>query len=88
MNIIAAAVCIDGVQKVPETGPYAYVNLKAANGWLICLSLMLMIFQIAAIVELFANIKLLKIKFPCGGSLWYLVTIVVSYITVGVLNHL
>ena len=85
LNIIAAAVCIDGLQKqdlvLPEIGPYAYVNLKVANGWLICFSLMLIIFQIAAIVELFADIKLLKIKFPCGGSLWYLVTIIVSYNT-------
>ena len=82
-NIIAAAVCINGMQKretigLSEFGPYATINLQVINGWLICFSLMLMVFQIVAIVDLFTDIKLLKIKFPCGSSLWYLVTIIVS----------
>lgn len=91
--IIAAAICIDAKQKRESNGlpftanppwlvrdAYARINIRAANGWLLLVSIVLIIFQIAAIVELFADIKLLKIKFPCGGSLWYFVTIIVSYI--------
>ena len=91
--IIAAAVCIDARQKRESKGlpsPYianlpwivlgAYdrINIQAANGWLLFVSIVLIIFQIAAIIGLFVDIKVLKIKIPCGGSLWYLLTIIVS----------
>ena len=84
--IIAAAICIDAKQKRDLHGrqlvldAYSHIDVRAANGWLIFVSAVLIIFQTAAIVELFVDdIKVLKIKIPFGGSLWYLVTIIVSH---------
>lgn len=93
--IIAAAICIDAKQKRDLHGlpnplqhnlpwlvldAYRHIDVRAANGWLIFVSIVLIIFQATAIVELFVDdIKVLKIKIPFGGSLWYLVTIIVSH---------
>ena len=59
---------------------YAFygVNLRATSGWLIFISLVVTTFHMVAIVDLFTDIKLLRIKIPLGKSLWYLFTIIVS----------
>ena len=52
----------------------------AINGWFILLSLIVSIFDMVAIGELFTDVRVLNIKIPFRHSLWYLSTIIVSFI--------
>ena len=90
MCIIAASICVDkqDLHGLPLQhnlswfvfDAYRHIDVRAANGWLIFVSTVLVIFQTAAIVELFVDdIKVLKIKIFFGGYFWYLVTIIVSH---------
>ena len=55
-------------------------NTRAAAGWILFLSLVVFMYQIFAIYQLFVYTKLLYIKIPVGKSLWYLFPLIVSAI--------
>ena len=78
-SLISGAVCLSGAELFgPEFLETLYhINLRAINGWLLFISLITIFFEVAVIMEPFANIRFLKIKIPIGGCLWYLITIIV-----------
>lgn len=78
-SLISGAVCLSGAELIgPEFLETLYhINLRAINGWLLFISLITIFFEVAVIMEPFANIRFLKIKIPIGGCLWYLITIIV-----------
>ena len=89
MCVISASVCINAIKDYEprselyeQKGYHVLKNvtffLKISNGWLIFLSLVVVIYQILATTHLFEPIKLMKIKVHLGNSLWYLSTIIVS----------
>ena len=78
-GLIAGAVCFSGAELIrPEFLETLYhINLRAINGWLLFMSLIMIFFKVAVIMELFSNIRFLKIKIPIGGYLWHLITLIV-----------
>ena len=54
------------------------LNVRAANGIFIFLSIVEIIFQTIAIVSMVTDIKIFKIKIPFGNTLWYLISLIVS----------
>ena len=75
-SIAVASTCIHGIL-VSGLATDSHPAI-AINSWFILLSLIITIFEIVAIGELFTDIKLLNIKIPFRHSLWYLSTIIVS----------
>ena len=77
-SIAVASTCIHGIL-VSGLASNSIPGV-AINGWFILLSLVVSVFDIVAIGELFIDIRVLNIKIPFHHSLWYLSTIIVSFI--------
>ena len=78
-SIAVASTCIHGIL-VSGLASNSIPGV-AINGWFILLSLIVSVFDIVAIRELFVDIRVLNIKIPFHHSLWYLSTIIVSFIS-------
>ena len=78
IGVIVGSACIDKIPLYTNDDVIFGVNLRATNGCFIFLSLVEIILQIVAVIELFLDVKLIKIKIPLGNTLWYLVNLIVS----------
>ena len=57
------------------------MNTRAAAGWIIFLSLIALLYQIFAVVQLFLYIPVLYMKIPIRKSFWYLFPLIVSFLS-------
>ena len=92
-SIVLASICISGLVYLPVTElqfsfSYPRVNVRVINGFIISLALLELIFQVVAIVWLFADIAFLNIKIPLGKTTWYLFNIIVSITITGIGNSI
>lgn len=60
-----------------QSSTYGY-DKKSAAGWIIFLSILVLIYQILALLQLFLHFKLLHIKIPVCKTYWTLFFIIVS----------
>ena len=86
--IISSSVCLDELRFTKQTDSQIVTNTQAAAGWILFLSLIVCMYQIFAIFQLFFYLKLLYMKIPVGKSLWYLFPLMVSEAAIAIATYM